>query len=126
MIETNNATPTRRDLRAEINEIRSDLRKLRTDVGGLVRTLKDAGVKEVRDAGAAARTESHNRFDQLKRAVDQAGECGSAALERARHQVQQRPFLMIAGALAAGYVLGTILKPATKERNPEAANGFDI
>jgi ElaB/YqjD/DUF883 family membrane-anchored ribosome-binding protein len=110
MIDTLNEALAGQEIHEEMAAIRNDMRQLRSDMAELLRTVVQAGRTETSEAGAALRDEAAKRLERMRDALKHAREYSERAVNETREQIQQRPFLAIAGAMALGFLAGRILR----------------
>lgn len=90
------------DITGELNKLKKDISDLRADMASLVKTLKDAGLDQGREA-----------FD---RAYERARQAGESVRERAEDaygvfgkEVESRPLTSVLTAFGVGFVAGMLL-----------------
>lgn len=97
------------NVKQEIDTLKSDVAKLRDDIGELVSALVDL----VGDKAAATRTrvesEAKERLDELRAALERARERGGRAVGQMEHQIEERPLLSVLAAFGIGLILGKLL-----------------
>jgi ElaB/YqjD/DUF883 family membrane-anchored ribosome-binding protein len=83
------------DLSKEIETLRADVAKLRTDLSGIAVSLKDLGKGRVKE--------------ELRKGMEGARDRGKKSVETVEQQIEQRPLLALLAAFGVGVVLGKIL-----------------
>jgi ElaB/YqjD/DUF883 family membrane-anchored ribosome-binding protein len=90
------------ELTRELNQLKSDIAGLRGDMASLVKTLKDAGIDEGREA--------------YQRASERARRAGEAVREQANEaytvigrEVEEHPLTSVLAAFGTGFVIGMLL-----------------
>ena len=101
MIETR----MRDNLQSDMDALRHDLMSIRKDFAELTRGLVEAGQHGVRDLNDRVQQEVKHKAHQLR-------DAGSHAVDFTRHQIEERPLISVAGAFAAGLVIGVMLDRA--------------
>ena len=103
MAETTTQTETRieRDLKSDINVIKSDIDNLRKDLAAALERLKGT---------AASRAESEIQALQkrINRIADDLQTGGRETLRAVEERIEERPLVSLAVAFAVGLVLGRL------------------
>jgi len=82
---------------ADYEELRKELDKLRSDIAGLTRTLRDIAA----DRGS----EAHER---MRRSADRAQEQAAHTVEAVGHEIGERPFTSVLSAFILGVLIGML------------------
>jgi len=82
----------------DVDAVKDDLRKLKTDTGAFAKNAYDAGCCSAADAA-----------ESLKRGLRSTGIQGQLGLRVARDQISQRPGTAVAAAFGMGLVLGLFM-----------------
>lgn len=89
----------------ELNQLREDVNRLRSDVADLVRALGAAGKHEAETALDAAR----QRLRQAAEAVGSARQCTEQTVAAVEQQVRKYPLVSLSAAFAVGCWCGKVL-----------------
>src|SRR5215475_8092065 len=89
--------------------LREDLAKLKADIGGLAKDLKDFGSAAAGAAGRAAREKGERLRGEIDETIDDLSERGEQTLRDARAKIEERPLAAVLIALLVGLVLGRLL-----------------
>lgn len=95
--------------RAEIDQLKSDLRVLREDLSKLGKDALSATKKSASTAGDAAREEARKRLGQLGDAWDTTKDRGVAARHDVERCIEEHPLTSVMIALGVGFVIGKLL-----------------
>lgn len=95
--------------KAEIDQLKSDLRTLREDFAKLGKDVVSATRHGASSAGDAARAEAQRRLEQLGDAWDTTKERGAAAKHDVERRIEEHPFASVMIALGVGVVIGKLL-----------------
>jgi ElaB/YqjD/DUF883 family membrane-anchored ribosome-binding protein len=106
MMRRNMATHT---VNNELDSLKSDMSKLRSDLAGLAEALIKAGKHEAGAAKERLEEEVHTRLDSLREKAGDAREAGANALKSIESHIEERPFVSMLVAFAVGLVFGKFL-----------------
>jgi ElaB/YqjD/DUF883 family membrane-anchored ribosome-binding protein len=95
--------------RAEIDQLKSDLRMLREDFSKLGKDAISATRHTAGSASDAARAEAHKRLEQLGEAWDSTKEHGAATKHDVERRIGEHPFASVMIALGVGVVIGKMI-----------------
>jgi len=95
--------------RAEIDQLKSDLRSLREDFSKLGKDVMNATKHGAGHASEVARAEARKRLEQLGDAVDTARERGMSAKHDVERRIEEHPLAAVMVALGVGVVIGKLL-----------------
>jgi ElaB/YqjD/DUF883 family membrane-anchored ribosome-binding protein len=90
------------DINKEMNQIKADVKALRDDMASLMRTLKDAGVEQGREAYDRAYENARQAGESVR---NRAGEAYSAFGK----EVEEHPLTSVLAAFGTGFVVGMLL-----------------
>jgi ElaB/YqjD/DUF883 family membrane-anchored ribosome-binding protein len=94
----------------EWETFKDDVTRLREDVSGLAEALIRAGREEAGQARDKLEEEARHRLNQLRGTADDARSLGRSAFESLEGRIKERPLTSALVALAAGIVLGRIMR----------------
>ena len=98
----------------ELRAIKEDIESLRSDLKGLVRSVRSDGRNRLEGARARLLEVTHDLEErarkQLAAARDTVREHSEKALSSGREKISERPFIFVLGAFLAGLVLGKLLR----------------
>jgi ElaB/YqjD/DUF883 family membrane-anchored ribosome-binding protein len=97
------------DLSKEIETLRADVAKLRTDLSGIAVSLKDLGKGRVDEARSTLVELADSLKEELRKGMEGARDRGKKSVETVEQQIEQRPLLALLAAFGVGVVLGKIL-----------------
>jgi ElaB/YqjD/DUF883 family membrane-anchored ribosome-binding protein len=103
MMRRNMATHT---VSSELDSLKSDVAKLRSDLAGLAEALIKAGKHEAGAAKDRLEEEVGKRLDSLREKAGNARDAGANALESIGSHIEERPFVSMLVAFAIGLVFG--------------------
>lgn len=95
--------------KAEIDQLKSDLRTLREDFSKLGKDVLSATRHGAESASEAARAEARKRLEQLGDAWDTTRLHGAAAKHDVERRIEEHPFASVMIALGVGVVIGKLL-----------------
>ena len=108
------ATTTTDDLRKELDKLKADLARLRSDTSEVTRTLREVGGDELRALGESAESGFQRRRQRMLRGMEAGRERGRRAMEEMEDEVGAHPYASVFAALGAGFVLAKLLDIATR------------
>jgi ElaB/YqjD/DUF883 family membrane-anchored ribosome-binding protein len=90
------------EITKELDQLKSDIADLRDDVASLVKTLKDAGIEQGREA--------YNRaYERARHARDSVREQADEAYSAIGREVEEHPLTSVLAAFGTGFVVGMLL-----------------
>jgi ElaB/YqjD/DUF883 family membrane-anchored ribosome-binding protein len=95
--------------RAEIDQLKSDLKTLREDFTKLGKDAVSATRHTAGSASEAAKAEARKRLDQLGDAWDSTKEQGAAAKHDVERRIEEHPLASVMIALGVGFVIGKLI-----------------
>jgi len=98
-----------RDLNKEMETLRDDMAKLRTDLSAIADTLKDVGRGRVDEAKASLSSLAESLKEELRKGLEGARDRSKKSVETVEQQIEQRPLLSLLAAFGFGVLLGKIL-----------------
>lgn len=93
----------------EIKNLKTDLERLRDDLGKLVSRVSEAGKEEVGEIRDQAQSELHDLRGQADHAYQQIREQSGAARDQVEASVEKHPLTSLLVAFGAGAALGSIM-----------------
>lgn len=103
-----NNRSTRHQVNNELDSLRRDVSRLRSDLAGLADALLHAGKSEAEGVGERISEAARERLSDLRSAFDSAREMGSNAIEAIEEKVGSRPVTSLVIAFAVGLVIGKV------------------
>jgi len=97
------------EIEQQVEELKSDMAKLRGDLSGILQTLLEAGKSEAGEVKEQMEAKAMEQLETLKGAVQATRDRGQRAVEQLGHRVEQNPMLSVLGALGVGFMLGVVL-----------------
>jgi ElaB/YqjD/DUF883 family membrane-anchored ribosome-binding protein len=92
-----------------VDQLKSDLRSLRSDLETAARTVNQLGGAAASEAMHQAQAQIEELQQRLEGLVDDLQEYGDRATAAVRDHVQARPFQSLLVAMAAGFALAHLL-----------------
>lgn len=102
------------DLRKELDKLKADMARLRSDTSEVSRTLRELGSDELRALGESAEQEFQRRSQRLRRGVAVGRERGRRAMEEMEEEVGAHPYASVFAALGVGFILAKLLDIVTR------------
>lgn len=108
MAEETRSTPAERGPQA-IDQLKSDLRSLRSDLETAARTVNQLGGAAAGEAMQQAQAQMEEIQKRIERLLGDVQDYGDRAAVAVREHVQARPFQSVLIAMAAGFALAHLL-----------------
>jgi ElaB/YqjD/DUF883 family membrane-anchored ribosome-binding protein len=99
-----------RDLQKDVDAVKDDLAKLRSDIAELTQRLIDTGRSEVSSARNRLRAEARNLGRELRATLDETGEQGLKTVESVEQLLTERPLVSLLAAFGLGLLVGIFLQ----------------
>jgi ElaB/YqjD/DUF883 family membrane-anchored ribosome-binding protein len=99
-----------RDLQKDVDAVKEDLVKLRSDIAELTQRLIDTGRSEVSTARNRVRAEARNLGRELRETLNDTGERGVRTVESVEQLLTDRPLVSILAAFGLGLLVGKLLQ----------------
>ncbi|MEQ9619677.1 MAG: hypothetical protein RIG61_10955 [Deltaproteobacteria bacterium] len=100
------------DLNKEIETLREDVAKLRTDLASTSKKLVDVGKDQTASVTTAAKAklqaEAAHLITELNSALDSTRHSSKRAVNTIENRLTERPFMSVAVALVAGLICGKL------------------
>jgi ElaB/YqjD/DUF883 family membrane-anchored ribosome-binding protein len=96
-------------LEKELEALRADMAKLRSDLAGLADAVKDAGQRRVDGARESLADLAGALRDELKGAFDGARDKSRKSVETVEQTIEEKPFLSLLTAFGVGVLLAKLL-----------------
>ena len=96
------------DARQEIRGLHEDLETVRSEVGGLVKSLTDLTPDKVKELTSAVSSAADAASERVKALASYAGEQGSAGKDTVESTIRSYPWLSVVFALLLGFGLGRL------------------
>jgi ElaB/YqjD/DUF883 family membrane-anchored ribosome-binding protein len=97
------------DVQQQMGELREDLLKLRSDLGGVLQSVMDATKAEAGEARERMEAKAREQLDQFAAAVSGARDQGRVMADRLCGQIETHPVGSVLGALGVGLLLGMLM-----------------
>ena len=98
----------RQELRQDMQILRDDVTKLRSDLSGITQRLLEAGKDEAGNARYKLEAEVRNLLDEVGQALGQTRERSRRAVEGVEHKIEERPLISLIIAFIVGLLLGKL------------------
>lgn len=92
-----------------IDQLKSDLRSLRSDLETAARTVNQLGGAAASEAMHQAQAQMEEMQERIERLLQDAQDYGDRQAEALRQHIQARPFQSVLIAVATGFVLAHLL-----------------
>ena len=96
------------DLRKELDTLKSDLSKVRRDIGDVVGAMVDTGRRSGEGVSEQVRSEFGKRLHDLNDTYGRMRVNSVKTVRRAKRGVSEHPFLSLMGAVFVGSVVASI------------------
>jgi ElaB/YqjD/DUF883 family membrane-anchored ribosome-binding protein len=96
-------------LQQELDMLKEDVAKLRTDVQDLTNALKELGVERVDTLRSTLAEEIRGARGELQRRAGQARDYGRRAVDSLEEEIGEHPLPSILSAFGIGFVLARLL-----------------
>jgi ElaB/YqjD/DUF883 family membrane-anchored ribosome-binding protein len=93
----------------EIKNLKSDLERLRDDLGKLVSRVSEVSVEEGGEVWEKAQEELHDLRSQVEQTYQEIREQSGAVRERVEKSVEKSPLTSLLVAFGAGALIGSIV-----------------
>lgn len=97
------------DLSEELEAVRSDIGKLRSDMGGVAEALRDVTRTRAEEAREGLASMASSVRDEIRRNVENVRERGRGVVDEVETRIEQRPLTSLLIAFGAGLLLGKLL-----------------
>ena len=97
------------NLQNELETLKADVAKLRSDVGELVDTLKALGVEKVSGAKASLDEELEKRREELRDALKGVKARGERAASAVEGEITEHPMSSVVAAFGMGFLIAKLL-----------------
>lgn len=98
-----------RNLDLEMENIKADLGKLRSDLASISEGLKNIGVEEALRTKAAIADMAQKVLEEARSTFESAKGKGKDSADAVQRQIENRPFVSLLAAFGAGILLGKIM-----------------
>jgi ElaB/YqjD/DUF883 family membrane-anchored ribosome-binding protein len=96
------------NVQEEVQVLKDDVAKLRSDVSELVGLLKDLGLQKVDQTRDTVEEELQEQRERLRLAMGRARERGRSAVEDVEQQLTEHPVGTLLTAFGIGYILAKL------------------
>jgi len=97
-----------KNVQDELQTLKDDVAKLRTDVSELVGLLKDLGADKVDEARGTVEEELRARREQLRESVGRAKARGKKAADDIEEQITEHPLSSLLAAFGLGFIIAKL------------------
>jgi len=94
----------------ELETLKADMAKLRSDLADLAQKLVDVGVDEVGTVRETLAGQVQGVMDTMRQVIGNTRERGRKTIEGVQQRVEERPYVILFVALAAGFLLTKLLE----------------
>jgi ElaB/YqjD/DUF883 family membrane-anchored ribosome-binding protein len=99
-----------RDLQKDLETVKEDMAKLRSDIGELTQRLLEMGKSEVSSARNRVRSQARNLEREVRETLNETGERGWRTVESVEQLLAERPLVSVLGAFGLGFIVGKLLE----------------
>jgi ElaB/YqjD/DUF883 family membrane-anchored ribosome-binding protein len=97
------------DLKKELEQLRTDLAALRSDVGDLAKALKHAGANKAESVKDSVEEEIKVYREALRAKLEEARSRGYDAKEKVDEQIATHPYTSLLTAFGVGFVFAKLM-----------------
>lgn len=97
-------------LEKELNAIKEDMARLRTDLGELTQAMKGLAADRATDAGQRLDEEVRAAREVLERKLREAEDMGADAVGEAHERIGRYPFTSMLTAFGVGFILAKMME----------------
>jgi ElaB/YqjD/DUF883 family membrane-anchored ribosome-binding protein len=97
------------DLGKELDAVREDMAKLRSDLGSVAEALRDVTRERAEAAKSGLRDLTGNVREELRKSFDGVRDRSRKSMESMEEQIEQKPLMSLLVAFGAGMLLGKLL-----------------
>jgi ElaB/YqjD/DUF883 family membrane-anchored ribosome-binding protein len=107
----------------ELETLKADIAKLRSDLANLAQKLMDVGVDEVGGVRETLAGQVQSVMDTMRQVIGDTRERGRKTIEGVQQRVEERPYVILFVALAAGFLLTKLLELRGEIETSSGAEG---
>lgn len=96
------------NVQEEMQVLKDDVAKLRTDISDLVGLLKDLGLQKVDETRGTVEEELQEQRERLRVALGQARERGKGYVDDVEQQMTEHPLGTLLTAFGIGYIIAKL------------------
>lgn len=93
----------------QLDELKADLKNLKTDVAELVRIFKDLGVEKVDDIKRSVEEELQGRREEFRRRWGSVRDRGKKTVDDIEEGIGQHPLSSVLTAFVAGVIIAKLM-----------------
>lgn len=108
--ETLNNALNNTPMRENLNHLKNDFTRLRSDLGAIVHDIKMAGQCEAGEAKNKIGAMTQKQLDRLAQAAAQTRAKGQRAVNSVSNQIESHPFASVLAAVGTGFLVGMIAR----------------
>ena len=97
------------ELQKQMDDLKADIRALKTDVADLAKILKDVGVGKVHDARSSLEEDLEFGREELRRRWNEARARGQKTVDDLESEIGQRPFSSVLTAFGVGFMIAKLM-----------------
>lgn len=99
-----------RDLQKDLETVKEDLAKLRSDIAEVTQKLIDMGRSEAGSARNRIETEARNLVQELRQTLNETGDRGRKTVESVEQLLTEKPLVSLLAAFGLGLLFGKLLE----------------
>lgn len=96
------------NVQEEVQVLKDDVAKLRSDVSDLVGLLKDLGLQKIDETRGSVEEELQEQRERLRVAFGHARDRGKSAVEDVEQQMTEHPLGTLLTAFGIGYIIAKL------------------
>jgi ElaB/YqjD/DUF883 family membrane-anchored ribosome-binding protein len=97
------------ELQKQMDELKADIRALKTDMADLGKILKDLGVEKVHNARSSFEDDLEIGREELRRRWNEARARGQKTVDDLENEIGQRPFSSVLTAFGIGFMIAKLM-----------------
>jgi ElaB/YqjD/DUF883 family membrane-anchored ribosome-binding protein len=113
----------------ELETLKADIAKLRSDLTDLAQKLVDIGTDQVGTVKETLTGQAQSVMDTMRQVFGDTREQGRRTIENIQQQVGEKPYVILIAALAAGFLLTRLLERRSESETtsePETSGGTEV
>lgn len=97
------------ELQKQMDDLKADIRALKSDVAELTTVLKDLGVEKVNSARSSFEEDLEMGREELRRRWNEARARGQKTVNDLEDEIGQRPFPSVLTAFGIGFIIAKLM-----------------